>query len=464
MQLKSPLLYLLIVCLCCSCSFSSKINNPDSHNYSICNNFAELVIGKNFIYPQCQRITGPGFEKEKGFHGFFFYNCAPLDLLQFDPTGQYALDMKIKIEERHVTPTDTAEIGIIDLKNNNRWFKIGETTAWNWQQGCRLSWVPGTSNQIIWDARAEDGKSFVSKIYNTQTKQTRTLPWPVYTLSPDGKTALTHNFERMLHGGTNFVGIPDPYANIWAPSQIGIMKMDLTTGSTKMIVSVKDMVKQVYSNGLPSDTVGKNFYIFREGYNHSGNRFIVFLKEDKVDTSMDFKAKTYGFSMTPEGKNIRFLYHYPSHHYWINDSTLLDNVNYAETPASTPVRGYYIFKDDGSGKAKEMLWEAPNGHDSFHPNGDWVLTDTYIYEGYLYLYLFHLPTKKIVPLGKFEFYENGKRSSSHPRLYRIDLHPRFTSDGNKVCFDSNHENLGRQMYMIDIRHIIHSPPKNYQAN
>ena len=84
--------------------------------------------------------------------------------------------MSVSIEGREVTPSDTGEIGIIDLKDNNKWTKVGQTTAWNWQQGCRLEWIPGSSEELIWDDRSDDGKSFVSRIYNTRTKETRTLP------------------------------------------------------------------------------------------------------------------------------------------------------------------------------------------------------------------------------------------------------------------------------------------------
>ena len=47
--------------------------------------------------------------------------------------------MKVSFQGRDVTPSDRGEIGQIDLEDNNKWTKIGETVAWNWQQGCRLT-------------------------------------------------------------------------------------------------------------------------------------------------------------------------------------------------------------------------------------------------------------------------------------------------------------------------------------
>jgi len=451
-----------------SCLSSNSNLKKSKQEYSTYSSFTELVNSTDAKYPQAVRITDGGTEENPAYHGFFFYNCAPEDLLQFDPTGRYMLGMSVSIEGREVTATDKGEIGIIDLKDNNKWMKVGQTTAWNWQQGCRLEWIPGSSDEIIWDDRSDDGKSFVSRIYNTKTKETRTLPRPVYTVSPDGSTALTHDFERMEHGGTNFVGIPDKFKKQWAPQGTGIWKMDIKSGHSEKIVSVRQMARLIYPDGLPSDTLGGLLYIFREGYNVSGNRFIAFVKDVRIKSPGVSSVRTIGFSMTPEGKDIRYLYEEPSHHFWLDDERIMDNVKLVPPSGGAPVRAYYIFKDDGSGKPMEMLWTAPNGHDIFHPGHDWILTDTYStndpgetynLNGHEFLYMYHIQTKKFVAVGKFEFRIQGKYSNADPGIFRVDLHPRFSPDGRKVSFDSTHEGLGRQIYIIDIGYILDNPPK-----
>ena len=82
--------------------------------------------------------------------------------------------MKVNFQERDVTPADRGEVGYIDLKDNNRWTKVGETTAWNWQQGCRLTWRGGSS-EILWNDRADDGGHFVCRAYDFKTATRRTL-------------------------------------------------------------------------------------------------------------------------------------------------------------------------------------------------------------------------------------------------------------------------------------------------
>src|SRR5947209_16678946 len=74
------------------------------------------------------------------FHWFGYY-----DKLQFDPTGRYVLGMEVDFEHRSPKPDDEIRLGVIDLEDDDRWTEIGATRAWNWQQGCMLQWLPGSS-------------------------------------------------------------------------------------------------------------------------------------------------------------------------------------------------------------------------------------------------------------------------------------------------------------------------------
>ena len=221
-------------------------------------------------------------------------------------------------------------------KTTNAWSEIGQSTAWNWQQGNRLQWIPGSDEEIIWNDRSDDGKRFVSRIYNTRTKATRTLPRAIYTISPDGKTALTHDFERMKHGGTNYVGIADENAEEWAPEGSYIWKMDIATGEHEPVLAVSDMVRRMYP-ATHSPEPEATLYFFREGFNPSGDRFIFFVKDAKPGA----RARTEGFSANLDGEDIRYLYKSPSHHFWIDDETIMDNGWHTPPGAAEELRGVF---------------------------------------------------------------------------------------------------------------------------
>ena len=66
-------------------------------------------------------------------HFFGYYDKSP-----WDATGRYLLKMRIDFEYRDIQPADRGDTGFIDFKDLCKWTKIGETTAWSWQQGPRL--------------------------------------------------------------------------------------------------------------------------------------------------------------------------------------------------------------------------------------------------------------------------------------------------------------------------------------
>jgi hypothetical protein len=238
--------------------------------YTTYASFSQVLEGNNARYPAIARVSDPGASGHPAYTGFFFYQC-----LQFDSSGRYLLGLKVHVQNHVVEPSDRGDIGLIDLKDGYKWTKIGETTAWNWQQGARLQWRP-RSDEIVWNDRSDDGNKYVCRVYDFRTGKRRTLPRPIYDLSPDGATALTHDFERMKHRGTDYVGIPDPYKNQYAPSKTGIWKMNMDTGSAELIMTLEKMAAIAYPTGIPSSGC---LYFFREGWNPSGKRFIAFVKD-----------------------------------------------------------------------------------------------------------------------------------------------------------------------------------------
>jgi hypothetical protein len=409
--------------------------------YTTYSSIEQLLEGKDARYVPVRRVSDPGTLASPTYTGFFFYQC-----LQFDPSGRYMLGMRIFVQNRAVLPADRGDIGYFDLKSANKWTKIGETTAWNWQQGARLQWRP-KSEEILWNDRADDGSHFITRVYNFRTAKRRTLPRPIYDLSPDGRVALTHDFERMKHAGTDYVGIEDRFKDQYAPKETGIWKMDLETGKSELILSLEKMARIAFPQGPRATGC---LYFFREGWNLSGTRFIAFIKDpaDKL---------TKAYSMRPDGSEVRYFYNDPSHHSWRDDEYIMDWGLQTPPGGGEPVRGYYLFKDDGSGQAKELLWKSRlNGHNSYvpEPGGDWILTDTYAYAAndFQYLFLYHQPTKLFVPLAKL-------KSPAGTGVHRVDLHPRFSPDRKTVSIDATHEGLGRQMYLLDIGDILRQPPR-----
>ena len=381
------------------------------------------------------------------YHWFGYY-----DKLQFDPTGRYVLSMEVDFEDRSPGSDDVIKVGMIDLKDNDRWIELGETRAWNWQQGCMLQWRPGSKDEVVWNDR--EGNRFVCRIYNITTKTMRTIPYAVYTLSPDGRTALSVDFERIndMRPGYGYAGIPDPNSEVSAPKNTGIYSVDLDTGEGKLIISIADMLKIPYPKGEISD---KKHYFNHLLFSPDGSRFI-FLNRWRIrefrasnpDTPFDTRLLT----ASPDGSDIRVVddYGYTSHFIWRDPEHIL-------AWAKEPLAGdaFYLFKDDGSREYEVVGKDSMtrNGHCTYLPfeGHEWILNDTYPDENRLqHVYLYHVPTNRVVPLGNF--YMSPKYRFDWEG--RVDTHPRFSPDGTSVVIDSPHEGYGRQMYLLDISGVV----------
>ena len=101
-----------------------------------------------------------------------------------------------------------------------------------------LQWIPGTQSQVLWNDR--DGDHFVCRILDVATRERRTIPHPIYTLHPDGKTALSTSFSRLadVRPGYGYAGVPDPYRDDPAPTGDGIWRVDLQSGERQLLLSI----------------------------------------------------------------------------------------------------------------------------------------------------------------------------------------------------------------------------------
>ena len=391
--------------------------------YSVYKSYEEMVRAANPKLAAAVPVTrGPKY------HWFSFY-----DLLEFDPTGRYLLGMEIDFEDRSPRPDDEIGVGAIDLKDGNRWREIGRTKAWCWQQGCRLQWRRGSTDEVLWNER--DGGRFVCRIYNVRTRQSRIVPRAIYNMAPDGRTALSYPFERVAFRGYGYEGIPDPFSRQIAPQETGIFQVDLNTGESKLIIPVAKIAALRQPDPYP-DSFG-NLYLMQLEWNPSGSRFLLFSRR-----ALAPNFGTVVFTAAADGSDIRRINRDLSHYEWASDDTMLF--------WDPTIDGYGLYKDNGTPPV--VLWRAPNGHQSYLPQREWVVTDTYPHNGIKHLYLYHVPTKSFVPLGRF--YTPAKYQDE----LRCDLHPRVSPDGKHIVIDSVHGGDGRQLYMLDIGFILDDPP------
>lgn len=402
----------------------------------------------------CRALT-----RQPGHHYFGYYDKCP-----YDETGRYLLALETDFMERPPSPDDVARIGIVDLQENGGFQPVAETRAFNWQQGTHLQWLPaGNGRRIIYNVR--EGDRYAACIHDLDSGDRRLLPLPIYAVSHDGTQAVTLNFSRLhdCRPGYGYNGIPDAFAQDLRPAGDGIYRMDLETGDHELIVTVAQIAALE-----PTGTMGQAKHRFNHlQFSTDDSRFVFLHRWQYRDMSplgvargmkrvlkggaklaAAFRSQsTRMFTARPDGSDIHLLNpdDMTSHFDWMDERHLL-----AWARQHGVGDRYFLFTDrsDEVEVVGEGLLDC-DGHCTYSPDRRFLLTDTYP-QGAQHLrtiILYNLQTGERIDVGGFY---------SPPNLQgeiRCDLHPRFSRDGRKICFDSMHEGH-RQLYGIEVGDIV----------
>jgi len=366
-------------------------------------------------------------------HWFGYY-----DKHQFDPSNRYVLGNQVTFEDRAPTAEDAIELGMVDIENGDKWIPLATTTAWCWQQGCMLQWLPGSDSEIIYNVRTEDG--YASVIQDVFTGEKRSLPHPIYTVSGDGKYAVSLNFARVgeTRPGYGYNGLPDPNEDELYPADDGIYLIDIASGESKLIISLADIVKI-----NPDDTMDKGKHWFNHLlFNQDGSRFIFLHRWHREDGRHWY---TRGFTAQPDGSDIFCFgdHGMVSHFIWRDPDHILA---WSKEPEGSH---FHLYEDETQNVTPigpDVL--KVDGHCTYSPDAQWILTDTYPdRERMQNLMLYRPKDGKLMDLGRFY-----QERPSEVQL-RCDLHPSWSRDGRYVCIDSKHSGQ-RQMYLLDVSSIV----------
>ncbi len=388
------------------------------------------------------------------FHFFGYYDKTP-----WDETGRYLLALETYFMDRRPGPDNVAIVGMVDLQGGDQFISLSQTRALNWQQGAMLQWVPGSPDEIVFNDR--QGDRFVGVVLNVQTGKKRVLEMPVYAVSPNGRDAVSLNFARLfdVRPGYGYAGVPDKWVDTICPNDDGLYHVDLQTGKARLIYSLAQ-ARDLEGSGavaLPGMDTGKHRFnhaqfcwggtSHSEGVTDGGTRFAVLHRWSGNRADYGVPWGTRLLTLNADGSEPFVLSDHKmiSHYDWRDESHLI-------AWARRKDRGdkYFYFTDKS--RAEPEIWGenvfSVDGHCSFSPNKEWMLTDTYPdKEGFRTLMLFHIASGEKHDIGRF----HGPTPPDGE--IRCDLHPRWNRDGTQVCIDSIHENGERQMYVLDVSGI-----------
>lgn len=358
---------------------------------------------------------------------FGYYDKSP-----WNRDGSLILLLEVYDSKVHPSKGEKAFINVVDINNYNKCTKIFETNVWNLQQGCMMQWLgPNFKSDIIFNDCINN--KYCSIIYNLQSQKTKILDKPIYSVSKDGKYAVSLNFSRLhrLRPGYGYANLPDETKDDPHPKDDGIWYVDLEKNQSKLIISLEDITKINWDC-----TMEKAQHKFNHlEINPDGTRFSFLHRwqNKKGKFSRLYTANLDGseiFCLADDGM--------VSHSCWKNGAEIL---------CWCRKKGigdrYFLFLDKTSQFSiigDEVLNQ--DGHPSYSPDGRYILTDTYPDRTrHRTLIIFDTQENKRHDIAKFfaPFKYDGE--------VRCDLHPRWNRDGSEICIDSVHEGK-RKMYII----------------
>lgn len=367
-------------------------------------------------------------DKEHLFESYYGINS-------WSKNERYATVLETDVRDRIPTESDTATLGLVDMRTN-KFIKLTKTTAWNLQQGCMAHWLATNPDSVIIYNDMRDGK-YVSVILNVLSrKEIKVIPYPIAAVSPDGKEAVVINFSRLRITRTDY-GYPgggqDAQPKVQYPDNDGIFLLNLKTGAIKLIVSLAQLKSQVPE--IKSST----------GIEYIGHTLF-----SKAGTKIFFLARaipawnTTAFTINKDGTNLERCFPDDwggSHFDWLTDQQLLVTAMYDGKQNSHIL--FTVGKNDyrklGGGKLDY------DGHGTFSPDGKWLVTDTYPAKNREQsIYLLNMKTDSVLTLGRYieppEFKDG----------WRADIHCRWSPEGDMIGFNSTHSG-SRQVYVMKVK-------------
>jgi len=378
-------------------------------------------------------VTGP-IAITSGPHEHLFASYYGIN--SWDSTQRYATVLETDVKYRLPTEDDPAILGLVDL-HTKAFAPLVETRAWNFQQGCMAHWLGTAPDRKIIYNDLVDGR-FVAVVMDVVTREKRIIPFPVSAVSPDGKRAISINFDRLRitrpdygYGG----GGQDPRADVAFPEDDGLFLVDLESGTAKLLVSIAQVKQQV-----PTVPEGGLEYFNHTLFSRDGTKIFWLARATPERNTTAFTANSDGTDLQasfPPGWG-------GSHFDWMDGNRLMITAEF-----EAKVYGHILFtvgKKDYNRLGNGLL--DYDGHGTFSPDGRWMVTDTYP-GGKLReqrLYLMDMRTEAVLPLGRYiepaEFREKGGAS-------RCDLHPRWSPRGDTIGINSTFTG-SRQVYIFQL--------------
>ena len=384
-----------------------------------------IINKKKYTYRCNYPITLISYTTLETFFGY--YDKSPQNIKK-----DFLLFQKSKFKTNNKPdPHQSIEIVLTNQKHNTE-LVIGESNAYNWQQGTKLQWLSEYS--FIYNIFDNATHTYKSRIIDARDgSETNLINYPIYDCFKE-IYALSLNFDRLAILRPDY-GYLNHFKNNIDLNNIendGVFFINLKTSEINLLISLKQLkdITPLPSmrfakhkvNHIMISPDGEGFVFMHRWYISGGKRYDRLLFADK------------------NGKNIKVLADgMISHYCWSTNNEIIvffRHKSYGDA--------FYVININtlSINLVSSKLLRLGDGHPS-------VINDIMVFDSYpdrsrmKKLYLYNIKNDTLEIIG--EFLEPLKYFGQT----RCDLHPKFNSDGSSIYIDSVHEGR-RMLYEINV--------------
>ena len=399
------------------------------------------------------------FETKSDYSEWFgYYNY---DVLSNDDTKM--LCGRCNFDARSIKADDKLELGYYDLTTGT-WNRISETDSFNWQQGSMLQWLPGNDNKLVYNVTNDN--HFGSVIQDIVTGDKRLFNYPIYCVTPDGKKAITLNYERSYWcRAYHYQTVINKDYDVRVADDDGVFSLDFSNNTITRIIDINDVI----ALDKQADFDKARHWLEHIMISPSGTRF-VFLHRFSYGSAYETRICIADI----DGNNLQLVdgwkKNFWSHIGWRTDDSFVvysvkrnsfqasyaKGVQKAKSNKSLMTivnkavhtiipkalkdflkpkeKGYELFQLINGRFEMVEFYQGEllniDGHPSFTKDGRYMITDSYPDKnGFQRLIIYDTETKKGVQVALFEAPLSGNPAS-------CDLHPKLSSDNMFIAVDT----------------------------
>ncbi len=372
---------------------------------------------------------------------------------------------RMPFEDHVPQPGDAGEIVLIDLIEGTEKV-VSQSYGFEQQMGANINWGADDHQLLFNDVNPDTWEVYAVNLNPFTGKRIR-LEAGVYHASPDGLEACTGNpaCKRRTQPGYGVL-LPDnktPVVTILSEDE-GLFVTDTQTGKSRLLLSMRDIFETCFSKAYIDQYKNGECYLFHSKYSPSGKKIMFTTRWIAAEHHGHPDANAAGlvtfnvFTCNRDGSDLQISIgqeHWVNgghHTHWHPDEAYLtmnirkdwDKMYFARASL------------DGSVVEKVLDDVQGSGHPTFHPNGKFILTDTYFNEYIQYgddttpIRLIWLPDGQEEILMRISTRSPYQKTAS---VLRVDPHPAWDRTFRYAAVNAFLENT-RRVLVLDMEQYL----------